>query len=432
MYIVLACILFGLSPFIAADEAPGPVSVVVPVPGTTFGVSDIRGKQWFELLDECIREIPDLTLAEKKIDLDFEGPGYRADYFIKADLVYIDHRYHYTLLLTEIETGVAVHMVEGSFLSWEKGEEALAEGLANLAGPETVPTGDTGTLILSSYPSGAHFFINGRYGGRTPLRIHLPPGRYEGLLVAEGYRYYVSLFPLQAGSTLTMSPVMESIENPLIRNFDYTDYLFTPSTGIGVFASDVLVSFPVYDALFNHDLPEAPRHSLPVSGLEVSWYRKHWLTGLRLGIPFLENPHTLGTSPFDPDSAGIWAELLLSPMASVPLRFYNLTVMPSFQVGLQFLWDATLYPNTGDTLDIRILSGIAGGEFYVYIPDKDNESSWYIKLGAYAGFPFIQEVQMAGSALDLVQFATDETKSWDGTSYWWPTAHIFLSVGRAR
>jgi len=57
----------------------------------------------------------------------------------------------------------------------------------------------TGTLSISSDPSGANVYINGDYKGTTPLNLTLAPGNYTVKLTKEGYEDHTESTTIQSG-----------------------------------------------------------------------------------------------------------------------------------------------------------------------------------------------------------------------------------------
>lgn len=81
-----------------------------------------------------------------------------------------------------------------------------------IAGELPPPPPSTGTLSLSSIPSGAQAVINGRVVGNTPISLELLPGTYSLELRLSGYNTLRTAFTIQAGKvtrlnlTLTATP----------------------------------------------------------------------------------------------------------------------------------------------------------------------------------------------------------------------------------
>ena len=69
--------------------------------------------------------------------------------------------------------------------------------------PVVKPT--TGTIILSSVPSGAHVFVNGADGGATPLSLTLPASEVHIALSLPGYLYYAVTVTVKAGMTVHLT-----------------------------------------------------------------------------------------------------------------------------------------------------------------------------------------------------------------------------------
>ncbi|WP_457637788.1 PEGA domain-containing protein [Oceanithermus sp.] len=81
-----------------------------------------------------------------------------------------------------------------------------SDALRYYVGRRTPPPPVTGTLDVSSSPSGAKVYINGSYRGRTPLTLGLNPGSYDVEIRLDGYQTYRARVRVQAGKTSRLSP----------------------------------------------------------------------------------------------------------------------------------------------------------------------------------------------------------------------------------
>ncbi|WP_457631144.1 PEGA domain-containing protein [Oceanithermus sp.] len=84
--------------------------------------------------------------------------------------------------------------------------EWASDALRYYVGRRTPPPPTTGTLDVSSNPSGAKVYIDGAYRGRTPLTIGLNPGTHDVELRLPGYQTYRVRVQVRAGQTSRVSP----------------------------------------------------------------------------------------------------------------------------------------------------------------------------------------------------------------------------------
>ncbi len=85
-------------------------------------------------------------------------------------------------------------------------KEWASDALRYYVGRHAPPPPTTGTLDVSSSPSGAKVYIDGAYRGRTPLTIGLNPGAHDVELRLPGYQPYRVRVQVRAGQTSRVSP----------------------------------------------------------------------------------------------------------------------------------------------------------------------------------------------------------------------------------
>ncbi len=74
--------------------------------------------------------------------------------------------------------------------------------------PSPQPPRNTGTVSVTSSPTGAQVYVDGNYQGKAPLTATLYPGSHTFRLTLNGYNDYVTTVNVNAGSSQTINAVM--------------------------------------------------------------------------------------------------------------------------------------------------------------------------------------------------------------------------------
>ena len=72
---------------------------------------------------------------------------------------------------------------------------------------ESAITGGTGTIKLSSKPSGADVFINAEYKGKTPITVKVPSGKAQVIVNKEGKLRYTNTVNVKPNQTLKLTSI---------------------------------------------------------------------------------------------------------------------------------------------------------------------------------------------------------------------------------
>lgn len=76
--------------------------------------------------------------------------------------------------------------------------------------PERDPPPSSGNITVSSDPSGAEIYVDGKFVGQTPSTIELPAGSHRVEVKSPGRQGWARDLDVLKGSQLTLHPVLES------------------------------------------------------------------------------------------------------------------------------------------------------------------------------------------------------------------------------
>lgn len=74
--------------------------------------------------------------------------------------------------------------------------------------PSPQPPRNTGTVSVTSNPTGAQVYVDGNYQGKAPLTVTLYPGSHTFRLTLNGYNDYVTTVYVNAGTSQTINAIM--------------------------------------------------------------------------------------------------------------------------------------------------------------------------------------------------------------------------------
>jgi hypothetical protein len=74
--------------------------------------------------------------------------------------------------------------------------------------PSPQPPRNTGTVTVTSNPTGAQVYVDGNYQGKAPMTVTLYPGSHTFRLTLNGYNDYVTTVYVTAGTSQTINAVM--------------------------------------------------------------------------------------------------------------------------------------------------------------------------------------------------------------------------------
>ena len=107
----------------------------------------------------------------------------------------------------------ASELVGGAWRRWR----LLARG-GEIARRIKLPPDSAGKLVVSSDPSGARVFLNGKAVGLTPLRLDgVPPGDYAVLLVKKGYTEFSARIRVDPGAETTLRRGLSPLIVPILE-----------------------------------------------------------------------------------------------------------------------------------------------------------------------------------------------------------------------
>ena len=88
----------------------------------------------------------------------------------------------------------------------------IKDGGTKTINAELEETIRTGTLTINSEPSGANIYVDGKYGGKTPLTITLEPDTYTIKISKDGYKTYTKTVIIDAKEVKSISAPLEKIQ----------------------------------------------------------------------------------------------------------------------------------------------------------------------------------------------------------------------------
>jgi len=98
--------------------------------------------------------------------------------------------------------------------------------------PVVPPT--TGSLSITSSPSGATVYVNGEVKGLTPITIHnFDPGQYQVEVKKEGYNSQTQMLWVEVGETVQKSFTLAGLQNIFDGFVNEREWLFRWSNGGG-------------------------------------------------------------------------------------------------------------------------------------------------------------------------------------------------------
>jgi serine/threonine protein phosphatase PrpC len=84
--------------------------------------------------------------------------------------------------------------------------------------PTTPPPANTGTVQITSEPSGATITIDGKGYGKTPTKLTLAPGSYKTVLSLTGYRTETKDFTITKGESKSLAVILIKTTTPPLPN----------------------------------------------------------------------------------------------------------------------------------------------------------------------------------------------------------------------
>jgi len=101
-------------------------------------------------------------------------------------------------------------------------KEWASDALRYYVGRRTPPPPTTGTIDVSSTPSGAKVYVDGVYRGLTPLKIAINPGTHDVEVRMSGYQTYRARVQVRAGQSVRISPRLARVSTTGVLSIDST------------------------------------------------------------------------------------------------------------------------------------------------------------------------------------------------------------------
>lgn len=110
-------------------------------------------------------------------------------------------------------------------------------GVATVSVPlnPTTPVTDTGTLEISSNPTGANVYINNEYKGIAPLTVTLPTGTYSVTFKLTGYSGSTISANVNSGGTSTVQGSLVPASKPTQTGIQTLSIIAAGIIGAGAF-----------------------------------------------------------------------------------------------------------------------------------------------------------------------------------------------------
>ncbi len=127
----------------------------------------------------------------------------------KGAAVYIDGQYIQDTPIENYTLPLGVHevtIVKNGYVTYDKFITVTAGSLNVI----NVTLQMNGTLYVVSTPSGASVYINGKYMGKTPLKLSLVPGNYTVKIEKSGYQTAIRHVELTSNATMSVGAVLQS------------------------------------------------------------------------------------------------------------------------------------------------------------------------------------------------------------------------------
>ncbi|AEK73694.1 hypothetical protein GQS_09000 [Thermococcus sp. 4557] len=124
--------------------------------------------------------------------------------------VYVDEDYLGTTPITDHKLPLGEHTIKVKMEDYKEYTKTINIELGKTTKVEATLSAIPATFKVSSNPSGADVYINGKYRGTTPLTLELSPGTHSLTISKNGYKEYVMNVTLEAGETVGITVQFEN------------------------------------------------------------------------------------------------------------------------------------------------------------------------------------------------------------------------------
>jgi hypothetical protein len=173
------------------------------------------------------------------------------------------------------------------------------KGQTSVVNAQLSPVISTGTLSISSSPSGAATYVDGIYQGVTPTSVgNLAAGSHTVILSLAGYQDYVTTANVQAGSVTRLSATLAKDPSPIYGTVSLT----SDPSGASVYADGVYVGQTIPNRPLVSTQVKPGYHTLLLS---KTGYQDYTTSGTVTAGQNLVLSVTLTPNPQTPDTGSV-------------------------------------------------------------------------------------------------------------------------------
>jgi hypothetical protein len=204
--------------------------------------------------------------------------------------VYLDDDFRGPTPLTLEELAPGSHQLKvilGGYQEWSKTVVVRAGVITSVAAELTALPPPTGSLSLTSRPSGGAVYLDDEYKGLTPLTLDLEPGEYGVAIRKSGYQEWSTMATIKPGERATLSstlaplPILPPDQEPAAPPTPLIPPgLLLPLIGTSIAAALALLAVKMWrrkrEPRYTHDPIPPPFKAQPMTSQETSPQQDDW------------------------------------------------------------------------------------------------------------------------------------------------------------